>query len=686
MRNQAIIFLLTGVMLAGCKTTEQAFLEKGLNPLTGEEIRALVTGNTLSGEHMGGAYAIYFPGDGKMEGKVWWDEGTDSDHGTWEVTADNQYCRQWQVKWGNLERKCVRFYREGDKIHWVDTDGRAYAESSVTAGKSQFLIAEGSDGQFQGIQGQFLALKQLLDSGVIDKQEYETRKQATLDQVFGRAAPVGIAQRPAPAQAPAPLSEESKDLAFWKSVRDSERIEDFQAYLDKYPAGDFASLARNRIQQYISTASNREDAQFWNTVRDSDRPRDFEAYIGKFPNGQFAMIARNKLQRLAALENQRRDRQAWGTASAESSRAAYERYLVQYPGGRYAKLAETRLGELAALARGRAERDLWALVGRRNSWTGYQDYLAKYPNGLYANEAQGRLQQLAALAREREERELWNSVKNSRGAAELRSYLEQYPDGRFAAEAGTRLAILEKFAAVAGVNFGRYNALVIGINEYKYLPNLKTALSDARAVAKLLKRDYGFKVTLLEDPSRGDIVEAFDELRETLVYKDNLLIYYAGHGWLDEDADRGYWLAADAKPNRRTNWVSNATLADTLRSILAKHVMVVADSCFSGTLIRGANIGLKGGDYWRRMAEKQARVAITSGGLEPVADSSGGKNSPFATAFIRALQRNDAVIDGTALFGEIRRPVMIAAQQTPQYSDVRNAGHDGGDFLFIRKY
>jgi hypothetical protein len=42
-------------------------------------------------------------------------------------------------------------------------------------------------------------------------------------------------------------------------------------------------------------------------------------------------------------------------------------------------------------------------------------------------------------------------------------------------------------------------------------------------------------------------------------------------------------------------------------------------------------------------------------------------------------------MDGVQLFGKMRRPVMVAAEQTPQYSDVRNAGHDGGDFLFVRK-
>ncbi len=93
----------------------------------------------------------------------------------------------------------------------------------------------------------------------------------------------------------------------------------------------------------------------------------------------------------------------------------------------------------------------------------------------------------------------------------------------------------------------------------------------------------------------------------------------------------------------------------------------------------------RAGDYWKRMASKWARVAITSGGLEPVADKGGGKNSPFAKAFIDALKGNQAIMDGTELFQSLRRPVMVAARQTPEYSDVRDAGHDGGDFLFVRK-
>ncbi len=237
------------------------------------------------------------------------------------------------------------------------------------------------------------------------------------------------------------------------------------------------------------------------------------------------------------------------------------------------------------------------------------------------------------------------------------------------------------------IDFGRYHALVIGINDYEYLPKLQTAVNDAKAIANVLITDYGYRVRLLINPDYGGIIDALDEYRETLSDGDNLLIYYAGHGWLDEDADRGYWLPVDAKPKRRRNWVSNATITDTLKALSAKQVMVVADSCYSGTLTRAVDMSSRRriGDYWRKISEKTARVAITSGGLEPVADKGGGNHSPFAKAFLDALNDNRSIMDGTQLFSKMRRPVMLATQQTPQYSDVRNAGHDGGDFLFVRR-
>jgi hypothetical protein len=117
----------------------------------------------------------------------------------------------------------------------------------------------------------------------------------------------------------------------------------------------------------------------------------------------------------------------------------------------------------------------------------------------------------------------------------------------------------------------------------------------------------------------------------------------------------------------------------------------VADSCYSGTLIRGIDVvrppsGGERDTYLARIAQKRSRTVLTSGGLEPVSDSGGGKeHSVFAKAFLTVLQENRDVLDGQQLFNLVRRPVVLNASQTPEYTDIRYAGHEGGDFLFVRQ-
>ena len=55
----------------------------------------------------------------------------------------------------------------------------------------------------------------------------------------------------------------------------------------------------------------------------------------------------------------------------------------------------------------------------------------------------------------------------------------------------------------------------------------------------------------------------------------------------------------------------------------------------------------------------------------------------FPRAFLTVLRESNEVLDGQQLFTAVRRPVIVNADQTPEYSDIRLAGHDGGDFLFV---
>ncbi len=245
------------------------------------------------------------------------------------------------------------------------------------------------------------------------------------------------------------------------------------------------------------------------------------------------------------------------------------------------------------------------------------------------------------------------------------------------------------------VDFGNYYALVIGNNAYTRLPRLETAIADATAMGRVLEERYDFEVTTLTDASRYQILSTLNTLRSKLTEDDNLLIYYAGHGELDKVNMRGHWLPVDAEPTSTANWISNIALTDILNTMNARHVMVVADSCYSGALTRSALARLEAGlnaearEAWQRaMAQKRSRTALTSGGLAPVLDAGGGNHSIFARALIDILEANTGVLEGQRLFQELSAQVTWAAEaknfeQVPQYAPIKFAGHESGDFFFV---
>ena len=235
------------------------------------------------------------------------------------------------------------------------------------------------------------------------------------------------------------------------------------------------------------------------------------------------------------------------------------------------------------------------------------------------------------------------------------------------------------------VQFGNYHAVVIGNNQYGGdLRNLETAEHDARAVAQTLESQFGFNVDLLINAGHDEIVTTLEQKSASLREDDNLLVYYAGHGWYDEDVDLGYWLPVDASLETKHNWIRNSTITDSIKSMKAKHVMLVADSCFSGTLLRSVDVK-RSGRFYERMASRSARLVMTSGGVEPVMDGGGDGHSLFARSFLDKLQAGEEIIDGTSLFQAIREPVILGSEQVPQYSNIRFIDSDGGDFLFVRQ-
>jgi hypothetical protein len=231
---------------------------------------------------------------------------------------------------------------------------------------------------------------------------------------------------------------------------------------------------------------------------------------------------------------------------------------------------------------------------------------------------------------------------------------------------------------------GRYFALIMANEAYRNFTPLRSPLADAHAMASVLGRDYGFIVRTLQNATRYEMLSALSQLRREATENDHILIYYAGHGYLDEATTRGYWLPIDAERDNVANWISTNDITDVLAGSQAKHALILADSCFSGTLLRSdptVEIDERQ-SMLRKLASRRSRSIMTSGGLEPVTDNGAGKHSIFADALLRALKSNRQPIEAGRLFVQNRDRVALNAAQTPQYAPLRNAGHDGGDFIF----
>jgi len=236
---------------------------------------------------------------------------------------------------------------------------------------------------------------------------------------------------------------------------------------------------------------------------------------------------------------------------------------------------------------------------------------------------------------------------------------------------------------------GGYFALVIGNDNYTALPKLKTASADASAIAQLLHERYGFTTNVLLNGTRTRILTALNEYRRTLPGDSNLLIYYAGHGHHDPDTDKAYWLPVDAQPDNNDNWISADDITSDVKAIPSQHVLIISDSCYSGVLSRSIEIiqPQERNTFLTKMARSKSRNLMSSGGDEPVLDGGGAGHSIFADTILKSLRQieEERFTAGELFQRFVQIGVAGRTEQLPQYSPIRNSGHEFGDFVFLRK-
>jgi hypothetical protein len=233
---------------------------------------------------------------------------------------------------------------------------------------------------------------------------------------------------------------------------------------------------------------------------------------------------------------------------------------------------------------------------------------------------------------------------------------------------------------------GSYYALLIGIDKYDdpAIPDLDNPINDAARLEKILLSRYTFQekqIILLKNPTSEQLIIALDELAHKITIDDNLLIFYAGHGWFDEKANIGYWLPSDAKQANKAAWFRNSTLCDYLREIDSKHTLLIADACFGGSIFKTRAAFPDANKAINMIYELKSRKAMTSGTLTEVPD-----RSAFVKYLLERLDENtEKYLTSEQLFSSFRMAVINNSNVVPQYGEIYNVGDEGGDFVFIKK-
>jgi serine/threonine protein kinase len=235
------------------------------------------------------------------------------------------------------------------------------------------------------------------------------------------------------------------------------------------------------------------------------------------------------------------------------------------------------------------------------------------------------------------------------------------------------------------VFYGNYYALVIGNDRYQNIQPLESAVEDAREISRLLTLRYGFQVTTLLNAGREEILNNLWRMTSELGGRDNLLIYYAGHGDIQPNGQQ-YWQPVDAAVDDTSAWISTEhNVSDYIRQSRARHVLVIADSCYAGSAGGLSASSLSPGDQ----VSRRSRLVLTSGSLQPVLDSGGAGHSIFARALLDSLRQNQQAISVQELFEkQIRQRVpQLAAQnqveQTPTLDALSMSEDEGGLFFFV---
>lgn len=241
---------------------------------------------------------------------------------------------------------------------------------------------------------------------------------------------------------------------------------------------------------------------------------------------------------------------------------------------------------------------------------------------------------------------------------------------------------------------GKDHALLFATNDYDYWSHLNNPINDARAIAYELKNYYGFETEIIENPKKEEILATLLKYKRERKYSDDdqLFIFFAGHGAFSDEFKEGYIIARDSnvKDDLGESYLAHSQLRRIIDFIPCKHIFLVLDVCFSGTIDEFI-ARRRGNDEYEettnyefigRKMQFQTRQFLSSGGKEYVPDGRPGQHSPFARKLLEALRSYGGKYGVLTISGIVSHLERV----TPEPRRGEWGGNEpGSDFIFTAK-
>jgi tetratricopeptide (TPR) repeat protein len=232
-----------------------------------------------------------------------------------------------------------------------------------------------------------------------------------------------------------------------------------------------------------------------------------------------------------------------------------------------------------------------------------------------------------------------------------------------------------------------FHAILIAANDYQdpAIDDLQNPTRDAESLKQILQTNYTFEASNIQtvyNKTREEIMQAIIQKANSMGDNDNLLIFYAGHGIAEKDKFGdvdGYWIPASAKKGMSSTYISSDDINKALKRSNSKHILVIADACFSGAFTR--SISNDAPKEIQVQYTYPSRKIMASGNMEPVPD-----NSKFIYYLNKNLKENKAkYLTAKDLFNNFYKAIINNTETFPQYAAIKGVGDEGGEFVFVMR-